>query len=125
MFIGIIIVPINLILGENMKNSTIFDNAGKLINPARVFKKGAWELQIHYICKETRSEGLHGVLLKDNEVVAHEENSKDIDTELGIMKYYGRFEDRKANWDISGWCYSEQEKIPRPSQKKKWWQFWK
>ena len=105
-------------MGEiNNKQDSIFDLSGKLIKPDRIYKKGIWELQIIYIQKGTRSEGLHGVLIKNDKVLNQKEDNKMIKTDIGVMKYYGKFENRKHNWDISGWCFSDANKIPRPSTK--------
>ena len=112
-----LISPNLIAAGGHVKDRPMFDESGKIIKPHKTFKKGAWELQIVYLLKGTRSEGLHGVLIKQGEVVKPHSLGEEIQTDLGPMKYYGDFKKRETNWAISGWCYSDQDKIPRPSAK--------
>ena len=100
----------------NMVQGIQFKSNGEIAHADKILHAGDWELQIAYLLKGTRSEGLHGVLLNQGQVVSAERHAV-IDTELGAMKYYGEIQERKHHWDISGWNFVDPDKIPRPSQK--------
>jgi hypothetical protein len=71
----------------------------------KVLRAGAWELQIWYRAKGTRSEGQHGVLLRDGKIVKGSTVGEEMDTALGKMKYYGT--QPGVLWNPSGWHFAD------------------
>jgi hypothetical protein len=79
--------------------------------PYRLLKSGDWELYIFFTNKGTKSEGQFGVLLQNGSIYppALNENNE-IETELGIMKYYGLV--AQVPWGPTGWLFEDKSKIP-------------
>jgi hypothetical protein len=90
------------------------DGIGVNINqPAeKVLRAGAWELQIWYRAKGTRSEGQHGVLLRDGKIVKGSTVDEEVDTALGKMKYYGT--QPSVLWNPSRWLFADKS-LMKPS----------
>ena len=78
----------------------------------KVLREGAWELRIWYRAKGTRSEGQHGVLYHNGQMVKAAAVGKQLETSLGNMKYYGATP--AASWEASGWHFADSNLI-RPS----------
>ncbi len=77
----------------------------------RLYSKGPWKLKIIYKERGTKSEGPHGILYKDGEMVDPPEPGKIIDTDLGILKYYAHLNETQMSWEISGWNFADQSLI--------------
>ena len=100
-----------------------FSCAGETANidwnkPDIQLSKGLWELKIFYIAKGTRSEGLHGVLYKNNMEKKANRLKEEIKTDLGEFIYYGDLKDRQHLFSLSGWLPKNVNSI-YPSWKKK------
>lgn len=81
-------------------------------SPDYVEKKGNWELRIYYRAKGTKAEGSHGILLFNNKPYITNRVGDEVETDLGLMKYYGEFKEYvKHIWDPSGWNYADRTKI--------------
>lgn len=80
--------------------------SGTETTPSRVNHKGVWILLIYYRNKGTRSEGQHGVLLKDGQVITSGSPGAMLETELGTMKYYMHPKDMLQAWDTTGWNFA-------------------
>ena len=88
----------------NMVQGMQFGSNNEIRHADKILRAGDWELQIAYLLKGARSEGLHSVLLNQGQVVGAERYAV-IDTELGARKYYAEIQERKCHWDISGWNF--------------------
>jgi len=75
---------------------------------------GEWRLDIYFRYKGSRSEGQHGILIHNGEIIEPKKVGEVIDTDLGLMKYYCHLEDMKVSFEPTGWNYADSEKI-RPS----------
>ena len=75
---------------------------------------GKWRLDIYFRLKGSRSEGQHGVLFHNGEIVEPKQVGEVIHTDLGQMKYYCHLEDMKYSIQPTGWNYADEDKI-RPS----------
>lgn len=84
--------------GPNMESHAI-----ELANPDRVVRKGQYELRLYYVARGTRSEGVHGILLENGEVVADSTPGRTLETDLGTLVCRGPWEDRTLLFDRSGW----------------------
>lgn len=74
-------------------------------------QNGGWELYVFFNARGTRSEGAFGVLLKDGSMVAPARTEgEQMDTGLGVMKYYGA--DAALAWSRKGWLFADVDKIP-------------
>lgn len=83
--------------------------------PDRTLASGQWTLLIYYCgARGSRSEGQHGVLLYNGEVVEPRQVGEVLETDLGQLKYYRRPEDRRFPFELTGWNFAEHSKI-RPS----------
>ena len=91
-------------LFANESVSDSFDDAAN-----KVLREGAWELQIWYRAKGTRSEGQHGVLYHKGKLVKAAAVGKELETSLGKMKYYGVSPD--VAWEPSGWHFANKNLI--------------
>ena len=78
----------------------------------KILRAEAWELQIWYRAKGSRSEGQHGVLLHDGDAVKGSTVGEEMDTALGKMKYYGTRPG--VLWNPSGWHFADKSLI-KPS----------
>ena len=86
--------------------------------PDIILKDGIWELKIYYILKGTRSEGLHGILFNNNKDKGAGTFKEKIETDLGELIYFGKWEDRKHLFSLSGWLPKNLDPI-YPSWKSK------
>ena len=84
----------------------------------RVYEEGDWKLEITYVNKGTRSEGIHGVLLHRGKVVIAAKRGEVLDTDLGRMEYLGKRGEQARPWDPTGWLFADREKRPGPSWRK-------
>jgi len=75
--------------------------------PDKTLTGGQWELRIYYHARGSRSEGQHGVLLHQGEVVEPQQVGEVLETDLGKLKYYRRPEDRRLPSELTGWNFAE------------------
>ena len=71
--------------------------------------KNLWEYMVIVRWPGTRSEGSHGILLKDGAVVTANKDDKPLDTPFGMMKFCG--DSFTVLWQETGWQ-------PLPKEKK-------
>lgn len=78
----------------------------------RFYKAGDWELYIFFTNRGTKSEGQFGILLQNGNKYPPpvSPENKEIDTELGKMKYYGL--DPQVPWAPTGWLFADKSNIP-------------
>ena len=74
-----------------------------LAKPDIVKSAGEYKLLVYYIAKGTRSEGVHGVLVKNGEVVDAVQDQTELKTGFGVLVYRGPWEERTLLFDQSGW----------------------
>ena len=74
-----------------------------LAKPDIVKSAGEYKLLVYYIAEGTRSEGIHGVLVENGEVVDALQDQTELKTGLGILVYRGPWEKRTLLFDQSGW----------------------
>lgn len=79
--------------------------------PGRIIASGGWALYIYFRLQGSKSEGQHGILLHNSEPVESQQVGQVIDTDLGQMKYYCRFEDMEVPWEPTGWNFADRGKI--------------
>ena len=73
--------------------------------------KDLWEYMVIVRYPGTRSEGSHGILLKDGNVVSANKDDKPLDTPFGMMKFCG--DSFKVAWQETGWQrLPKKEKTP-------------
>lgn len=77
----------------------------------RLYRSGEWELRIVYKARGSKSEGPHGVLYKDGEIVEPLHVGEVISTDLGMLKYYSHLEETRPSWEITGWNFADQTLI--------------
>ncbi len=75
---------------------------------------GTWRLDIYFRLKGSKSEGQHGILFHNGEIVEPKQVGEAIHTDLGLLKYYCRLEDIEYPFELTGWNYADRKKI-RPS----------
>lgn len=85
----------------------------------KIITKGAWALEISFRHPGTRSEGQDGVLKKDGIVVEPQHLDQVLQTDLGKIKYYGPYSDKKHSWELSGWNFADESVIKRTVTYKK------
>lgn len=83
----------------------------ELAQPDRVITEGRWELRIWYRQRGSRSEGQHGVLLRDGVPVEAARSGEVRDTSLGKMRYYAPT-DGDMPWAKTGWNFADPDGIP-------------
>jgi len=79
------------------------DQTVNLAQPDIVKKAGSYELRIYYVAKGTRSEGLHGVLTANGAVVDDSVAAKEMETDVGLLRCHGPWQNRKLLFASSGW----------------------
>ncbi len=67
-----------------------------------VYKKDAWRLNVYITQKGSRSQGSHGILLKNGKQV-NGKNRETLETAVGTLQYRGPFGMRAHLWDNTGW----------------------
>jgi hypothetical protein len=90
--------------------------------PDILFKKAEWQLNTYLTHKGSRSQGSHGVLLKNGKPVTGKKGDT-LDTAIGQVKYNGPYGFQEHLWDSSGWVMVEPKvkpvkadfRPPRPS----------
>lgn len=65
--------------------------------------KDGWTLKTEVLQPGTRSQGYHGVLYHDGEVVTGSQLGQIKQTPLGVLRYGGSKAERKQLWAHSGW----------------------
>jgi len=80
--------------------------------------KGNWRLDIYFRLRGSKSEGQHGILFYNGEPVEPNHVGEVIETDLGMMKYYCHLENMIFSFELTGWNYSDTEKI-KPSWSEK------
>lgn len=78
----------------------------------KILRAEGWELQIWYRAKGSRSEGQHGVLFHEGNMVKGVTVAEEMETALGKMKYYGSTP--AVMWEPSGWHFADKSLI-KPS----------
>ena len=74
------------------------------------FTQGPWRLVLTYRHPGSRSEGAHGELYRDGQRVEGEHADQTLDTDLGKLQYFGKEEDRLADFVPTGWQFTDPEK---------------
>lgn len=74
--------------------------------PGNIYQKGAWTLFIYYRNRGTRSQGQHGILIRDGKEVLPKQAGEIIQTELGELKYYKDPAQTAFLWDMTGWNFT-------------------
>ena len=77
----------------------------------RSIVSGDWTLNIYFRYRGSKSEGQHGILFHNGELIEPQIVGEVIDTDLGRMKYYCRLEDMKVPWEPTGWNFADEDKI--------------
>jgi hypothetical protein len=77
----------------------------------RLYSEGPWQLKIIYKERGTKSEGPHGVLYRDGEIVDPLQPGEMIDTDLGTLKYYAPLTETQPSWAVTGWHFADQNLI--------------
>jgi hypothetical protein len=77
----------------------------------RSIVSGDWVLNIYYRFRGSKSEGQHGRLFHNGELIEPQQVGEIIDTDLGQMKYYCRLEDMELPWEPTGWNFADRKKI--------------
>nr|WP_320015677.1 hypothetical protein [uncultured Desulfobacter sp.] len=67
-----------------------------------VYRKDAWRLNVYITQKGSRSQGSHGILLKNGKQV-NGKNGEALETAIGTLQYKGPFGMRAHLWDNTGW----------------------
>ena len=91
------------------------NNSFCLKEPDRIQREEYWELLVYYRAKGSRSEGPHGILLHNGLPVELETFHKELETSLGVMKYYAL--EGPAIWSPTGWNFADKSKILRSTDK--------
>lgn len=81
------------------------------------YRSGPWELRILYRARGTRSEGSHGVLYRNGEIVEPHHLGEFVDTGLGKLKYYAHLEEPHLPWATTGWHFADRSLILPSSAK--------
>jgi hypothetical protein len=84
--------------------------------PDILFKKAEWQLNTYLTHKGSRSQGSHGVLLKNGKPVTGKKGDT-LDTAIGQVKYNGPYGFQEHLWDSSGWVMVEPKVKPVKLQK--------
>jgi len=71
--------------------------------PGKSFESGPWSLDIFLRAKSSRSEGSHGVLYHQGNVVEPQEVAQVIEIDLGAMKYCRHPADMTYTFEYTGW----------------------
>ena len=79
--------------------------------PDRTYLAGIWELRVVYKARGSKSEGSHGILIRDGEIIPPGEVGEILPTDLGPMKYYASPEDLIPTWQVTGWHFADQDLI--------------
>jgi hypothetical protein len=99
--------------GEGYEEQTI-----SLARPDVVKAAGSYELRVYYVARGTRSEGLHGVLTANGAVVDDPVGAKEMETDVGLLRCYGPWQDRKLLFASSGWLSKDTSAISPKWQRK-------
>ncbi|WDP92184.1 MAG: hypothetical protein HUN04_21660 [Desulfobacter sp.] len=67
-----------------------------------VYEKDGWRLNVFITQKGSRSQGSHGILLKNGKPV-NGKKGETLETAIGTLRYQGPFGMRANLWDSTGW----------------------
>lgn len=73
------------------------------LQPDSVRSSGEYQFAIYYVAKGTRSQGIHGRLIRKNAEILGTKLEETIKTPWGIFVWHGPAQQRKNLWDLSGW----------------------
>lgn len=83
--------------------------------PDIIYKAGEWQLNVYLTHKGSRSQGRHGVLLK-NRTPVNSTKGETLDTPIGKVQYNGPYGFQAHLWDSSGWMMVEPKVTPQNNE---------